>query len=147
MKNAETVNDLIEINNDRVEGYKRAGEETNDTHLHNLFTQMIMQSEGFLKELRQLVINEGEKPSDGTTIRGKIYRAWMEVKATFSGNDRQTVLNSCEFGEDAAQRAYDSALEDEDLTTEARLLIQQQKSALKKSHDSIKELRDHQVTV
>jgi hypothetical protein len=33
----------------------------------------------------------------------------MDVKVSFSGNDRQAILESCEFGEDAAQKAYKDA--------------------------------------
>jgi uncharacterized protein (TIGR02284 family) len=70
----------------------------------------------------------------------------MDVKATFSGKDRKAILASCEFGEDAAQKAYDSALSsDAELPTEVRQLIMDQKTSLKKSHDRIKALRDRQT--
>jgi len=146
MENATTLNDLIEINNDRVEGYGKAIKEVKDSDLHVIFESMIGQSRQFLIELKELVRIEGEQPADGTTIRGKIYRVWMDVKAAFSGNDRQTVLNSCEFGEDAAQRAYAAALE-EDLTPEVKALVEKQKLSLKASHDKIKTIRDRKLVV
>ena len=43
-------------------------------------------------------------------ISGKIYRTWMDVKAAFARKERLSVLEACEFGEDAAQRAYEAAL-------------------------------------
>lgn len=146
-KTAEILNDLVEINNDRVEGYERAAKETDvkDADLRSLFNDMAAQSRQFVNQLSRHVITKGEKPEEGTTFRGKIYRAWMDVKATFSGKDRKAILASCEFGEDAAQRAYDEALKsDADLTPEVRQLIMEQKTALKKSHDRIKALRDSQ---
>ena len=88
---------------------------------------------------------EGDEPEEGTTIRGKIYRAWMGVKATFSGKDRKSVLESCEFGEDAAQRAYQSALEEDDLSSDVRQLLEQQKATLREAHDKVKKLRDAQL--
>ena len=49
----------------------------------------------------------------------------------------------CEFGEDAAQKAYEMALSsDVQLPAETYSLISSQKSALKSSHDQIKRLRD-----
>jgi uncharacterized protein (TIGR02284 family) len=51
-------------------------------------------------------------------------------------------LASCEFGEDAAQKAYKTALEDEDLPADLRSLVTEQKTALKTSHDLIKQYRD-----
>ena len=144
MHNTETLNDLIEINNDRVAGYNKASEQTKDEDLRSLFSKYAAQSSEFVGELRQHVVEEGEEPEEGTTERGKIYRAWMGVKATFTGDDRKSVLSSCEFGEDAAQRAYNSALEDEDLSSDVRQLIEQQKATLREAHDKIKNLRDAQ---
>jgi uncharacterized protein (TIGR02284 family) len=146
-KTTEIVNDLVRINNDRIAGYERAAKETKaeDADLRSLFTNMANESRGYVSELSQHVTRTGEEPADGTTFSGKIYRAWMDVKATFSGKDRAAILASCEFGEDAAQRAYNTALEsDADLPVEVRQLITQQKEQLRQSHDKIKRMRDTQ---
>lgn len=146
-KTSEVLNDLITINNDRVAGYEKAEKETdnNDTDLQSLFRQMSAESRSYINDLSKYVAVAGETPTDKTMISGKIYRAWMDVKATFTGKDRKAILASCEFGEDAAQKAYDSALStDAELPSEVRQLIMDQKTSLKKSHDRIKALRDKQ---
>ena len=146
-KTAEVLNDLITINNDRVAGYERAEKELEDKDgdLKSLFRQMSAESRSYVTDLSKYVVASGDDPSDKTMLTGKIYRAWMDVKATFSGKDRKAILASCEFGEDAAQKAYDAALSsDADLPTEVRQLIMDQKTSLKKSHDRIKALRDRQ---
>ena len=76
---------------------------------------------------------------------GKIYRAWMDIKAMFSGKDRHTVLSNCETGEDAAQKAYNTALAEEDLPHFLHEMISSQKQILKDSHDEIKALRDQEA--
>jgi len=141
---AEVLNDLIQINNDRVEGYQKAIEqlEPTDTDLRNLFTSFITQSQELKSALQNEVLTLGEDIDMGTTASGKIYRAWMDIKAAFTGNDRQTALNNCEFGEDAAQKAYRTAEESEELLPNARILITNQKMELKSSHDKVKLLRD-----
>ena len=69
----------------------------------------------------------------------------MDVKATFSGKDRKAILASCEYGEDAAQKAYEAALSSyAELPTEVRQLVMDQNQSLKISHDQIKALRDAQ---
>jgi len=144
----EILNDLIQINNDRVEGYQRAASEleTEDSDLEGTFSKMQSESRQYVSELTQEVVKLGGEPSKGTTASGKIYRAWMDVKATFTGKDRKAILASCEFGEDAAQKAYEAALSsDESLPMEVRQLIANQKAALKTSHDLIKKLRDMQA--
>lgn len=144
---AEVLNDLILINNDRIEGYERGRKELKDgdADLKSLFLNMISESQKYKMALATEVSALGEDIETGTTNSGKIYRVWMDVKAMFSGNDRQTVLNNCEFGEDAAQNAYKMALEEEDLPANIRELISDQKASLRTSHDEIKRLRDAQA--
>jgi uncharacterized protein (TIGR02284 family) len=141
----ELLNDLIKINNDRIAGYQRAIKEAKDLDidLKSLFEGMVKESEQYKQELTEHVHKHGGTIEDDTTTSGKIYRAWMDVKATFSGNDRKAILESCEFGEDAAQRAYEAALAvDIPLDEDCRQLIQEQKQALETSHNVIKKHRD-----
>ncbi|WP_315822238.1 PA2169 family four-helix-bundle protein [Paraflavitalea speifideaquila] len=145
----EALNDLIRINNDRIEGYEKAINETKDidVDLKTLFRRMADQSRQNKAELIQEVQKKGgNADTDSTTNSGKIYRTWMSVKATFSGKDRKSVLAACEFGEDAAQKAYQEALEsDATLDVDARQTIVKQKTSLKESHDLIKRHRDMQT--
>lgn len=146
-KTTEVLNDLIRINNDRIEGYEKAEKETDnkDADLRSLFSTMAAESRQYVNELSRHVAGAGSEPADGTTVSGKIYRAWMDVKATFSGKDRKAILSSCEYGEDAAQKAYDTALaSDADLPVDIRQLIVDQQQNLKRSHDQIKAMRDRQ---
>ncbi|MCH5715833.1 ferritin-like domain-containing protein [Niabella hibiscisoli] len=141
----DALNDLIQINNDRIVGYQKGIEELKDgqdADLKSLFNSMIGESTEHKKELEDLVVEYGGSPADGTTTSGKLYRAWMDVKAVFTGGDRETVLNNCEAGEDAAQKAYQMALDDEEVMPRTKDLIRKQKSALKASHDQIRNLRD-----
>lgn len=145
----EVLNDLIRINNDRTAGYTRAAEDSKivDADLRTIFNRMAEESRQFATELTAEVAKLGGEPATGTTAAGKIYRAWMNLKDMFTGKDRHALLASCEYGEDAAQRAYEDALAaDTYLPTDIRQLIAAQKSALKTSHDMIKRYRDmHEV--
>lgn len=139
------INDLIRINHDRVVGYEKANDELKDgdTDLKTLFNRYIQESKQFAQELTHEVSRLGGNPADGTTNSGKIYRVWMDLKTAISGKDRQTILNNCEFGEDAAQKAYDLALNtDTELEAPLRELIVRQKAQLKVGHDEVKRLRD-----
>ena len=140
----EILNDLLAINNDRIRGYENAIEETpaTDASLKSLFARMILESKDIRVELAEMVERFGGEFETGTTGAGKLYRAWMDVKTVFTGHDRQTVLSNCEFGEDAAQKAYRTALSSEELDSETKTAIIRQQQVLKISHDQIKALRD-----
>ncbi|MFD2921394.1 PA2169 family four-helix-bundle protein [Terrimonas rubra] len=141
----EALNDLIQINNDRIAGYEKAIDELGDNldgDLKILFTKMIAESGKYKADLAAMVASYGGKVAEGSTLAGKLYRAWMDVKAVFTGGDRKTVLSNCEAGEDAAQRAYQMALNDEEVMPETKVLIAKQKQELLSSHNEIKALRD-----
>ena len=147
-KTIEVLNDLIQINNDRVRGYEKAADETNssDADLRTLFTDFANESRGYASELTALVSSLGAEPAEDTTIKGKVYRAWMDVKAVVTGSNRKAILGSCEFGEDAAQTAYKQALEsDAELPAEIRQLLVDQQQKLKKGHDRVRNMRDSQT--
>ena len=144
-KLVEVLNDLIEINNDRVNGYEKAAEETKDkdVDLQGIFNKMADDSRKYGAELSREVGRLGGTPETGTTGSGKLYRVWMDVKAIFTGKDRQAILENCEFGEDAAQKAYRAALaSDAEMSAETRQLITDQQASLKTAHDLIKKYRD-----
>ena len=145
-KLVEVLNDLIEINNDRVTGYEKAVEETKDldVDLQAIFHSMANDSRKYAAELTQEINKLGGKAdTDATTNSGKIYRIWMDVKATFTGHSRQAVLENCEFGEDAAQKAYTEALaSDAEMGSDVRQLITEQQASLKVAHNLIKKYRD-----
>lgn len=145
-KTAEVLNDLIKINNDRIAGYEKAIAElpAADVDLKALFSSLIEQSQMLKDELQQHISAWENRVDDQTTTAGKIYRAWMDVKQTFAVDDRRAVLESCEYGEDAAQKAYKQAEEVAEISTAAKALISSQKAQLLASHDQIKQLRDRE---
>jgi len=142
------LNDLVLINNDRIAGYEKAleelksGDETHYLDLSALFQTMIDESREFRNELGREVQVLGEDMAEGTMASGKLYRVWMDVKTLFTGKDRHSILAACEGGEDAAQKAYAEALENEELPSFLREMISRQKEELMEAHDEIKALRD-----
>jgi uncharacterized protein (TIGR02284 family) len=69
----------------------------------------------------------------------------MDIRATFNGKNREGILSACEFGEDAAQSAYKTALESGDLSPSSEHIISAQKTKLKASLDLIKQYRERSV--
>lgn len=138
------LNQLVEINNDRMEGYERAISETEDADLISLFTNMAAHSRSYRSDLAREITSLGGEPTEGTKNSGKLFRAWMDIKAALTGRDRKQILNSCEFGEDAALETYKTVLEDEDgtLTEDLRRMVEMQKSELQQDHNRIRALRD-----
>lgn len=141
-KTAAVVEDLVKINNDRIEGYNKARLQTDDLDLKELFDNMVDDSKRFTTDLNKYLRSLGEERERDTTFAGKLYRTWMDVKVTFGGNDRRAILATCEYGEDAAQKSYNTALEQDFLPVEVRQMISDQRLQLRSSHDKVRYLRD-----
>ena len=72
----------------------------------------------------------------------------MDVKATFSGNDRQAILSHARLVKMRHKKLIESALaSDAEISADTRKLITDQQSSLKTSHDLIKKYRDVQEAV
>jgi uncharacterized protein (TIGR02284 family) len=145
-KSVEVLNDLIEINNDRAAGFERASKDldNDDTDLRTLFDTFARESRQNVKELITAVNHFGKEAETGTSGTGALHRAWINVKATFSGHDRKSILAECERGEDAIRKTYGNVLSENELPSEISSLIWREQQVINTAHDTIKRLRDRE---
>ncbi|WP_343565807.1 PA2169 family four-helix-bundle protein [Sphingobacterium sp.] len=142
------INDLIQINNDRIAGYKKAIEIAERLHidnLNNVFVEYMSQSQVFIEELKPYLEQQAKAATDGTMISGKLFRIWMDIRSAISGNDEKSLLSSCEQGEDAFKRTYKDVVDNQDweITHDLLLLIEKQLAIQLEAHEYIKTLRDN----
>lgn len=143
-KSVNVLNDLIEINNDRITGFEKALADINDENadLKLLFQEYATQSRKNSQELTALAASYTTEVETGTSVSGGLHRAWIDVKALFGGSDRESILNEAERGEDAIKAAYKTALTEGELPAEALETVTAQSVEIKAAHDKIKALRD-----
>jgi uncharacterized protein (TIGR02284 family) len=140
-KSVEVLNDLIEINNDRVAGFEHASKDLGDgdRDLSDFFRTQREASRQNSFELTKAVNQLGGEAEDGKSISGTIHRNWLDVRATFTGHDRASILAECERGEDAIKKAYEDALSAENgLPDEVKQTVQRQQQGINASHDKVK---------
>jgi len=137
------LNKLIRINNDRVEGYEKAAALINDMQLKSIFNSFANESRNFRNELIVEVTKRGEQPLEGTTASGKIFRAWMDIKAALAVKDRQAIVSACETGEEAALEEYAEVLKSDDLDGFARKLVGYQEEIMQRSHGKIRMMKEN----
>lgn len=146
MKAIKHLQNLIEINNDRTLGFRKALEDLEpiNADLQVIFTSAAAESEGFSRELSALAEQYGEEvDEDNESVAGAIHRAWIDVKALFGGKDRKSILEEAERGEDAIKAAYKNVMDSNVLTGHALETVLDQAAQIRMSHDKIKMLRDN----
>lgn len=145
----EVINTLIQINNDRFEGYDSAFKETEEQDLKALFSQFMLTSQKCKQQLVDEVNRLGGKPTESTRLTGKFFRVWMDVKAFITGKDRKAILGSCEYGENIAVETYQNVLNDdiENLRFDQQTMINAQHALIKADRDTVKAMHDELETV
>lgn len=141
-KTIDALNKLVEINNDRIEGYEKASENTEERDLKELFSKFVQTSRNCQRELITEIQKFGGKAIEGTTTSGKFFRTWMDFKSALTGKDRKAILNSCEYGEESADETYKEVLSDESehLSPQQQAMIQEQHNQLRADQGKIKSM-------
>ncbi len=140
----EDLNDLVKINNDRIQGYEKAVEDTEDTQLDDLFRHYIIQSQSFRSQLAEHIVRiDGTAVTDATStdLSSKVHRAWIDIKAALTGKDRDAVLSSVEFGENAAIEAYKDAIEKDHIPAYIKEDLMKQLGQLEEAYEKVKALK------
>lgn len=138
------LNELIQLNNDRADGFEKVLADINDENLDlkEIFEEYAAQSRRFIVELTELAAVRDGDADTGNTVAGTLHRVWIDVKALFGGTDRASILSEAERGEDAIKKAYHTTLTEGGLLGEAMDKVAAQSRSIDKAHDTIKALRD-----
>lgn len=147
MNNEKTVsvlNDLLNITNDRIEGFSKVEEKVWDTHsaLKNDYDQMVSQSQTMKSDLIRLINECGGDADNTTTTAGALHRAWIDVKNSLTGNKDESTLENVVFGEKAAIDAYQDALDSGDLTLKTSQVASDHLHHLKSSYARFENLEE-----
>jgi uncharacterized protein (TIGR02284 family) len=145
-KTVEILNSLVEVNNDRIQGYETAIQEAKDSQLKVEFSLFIVTSKRCVKELCDEIKRLGGSPIGLNKTSGKFFKLWMDLEKTISENLNQALLDSCVFREDIAIGNYDDWLiADAENAVDERhnMMIRTQRTELHREREKLKALREH----
>lgn len=136
------LNELLEKSYDAEKGYKKAAEHADSDSLKNFFERKAQQRYEFGHELKSEIRNYGEDVDKGGSATGALHRAWMDVKALFSADDDESMLEEAITGEKAAVDDYEDVLSETNLPTSTATLLRSQLNQIKSDLEKIKSLED-----
>lgn len=139
-RKAAALDELLLFVNDRIEGYKRAVDETKDGDLRAYYQQLVAQSRQFADELNRYLTREGGERETGTTFKGKLYRKLMDAQAVVTARDEKAILAANLYGERWAIKAYKKALRRKALKGDMRAAVYSQYAQSKKTYKKLKQL-------
>lgn len=141
-KTVSTLNDLLNITNDRIQGFSKVEEKVWDSYgnLKVDYDQMVREAKIMRADLIDLINERGGKVDDTTTTAGALHRTWIDVKNSFTGDNAESTLENVVFGEKAAINAYQEALQSGNLCPQSTVVVADQHENIKASYQKFENL-------
>ena len=135
------LNELIQVNNDRILGYDVASRESSDFSLRNVFYEIASDSRRFKAELAKEVAMLGGVPRERTSSSGRMNIAWKNIRLALVGRQRKEIVIACEQEEIAVVEAYNQVLKsDTFLPASIKEVIFEQRQKLQQDYALIRAL-------
>jgi len=124
------LNSLLEKTYDAEKGFKNAAENVENPALKNYFTSKAEQRYNFGHELKTEIKAFGQDVDKGGSLTGTAHRAWMDVKALFTGDNEESMLEEAIRGEKSSVNEYQEVLNETSLPTSTKDLLATQKTKI-----------------
>jgi uncharacterized protein (TIGR02284 family) len=143
LKPLKVLNNLLQINNERIQGYQQASQCTDVSVLRVLFSRLTETSLICREELLREMYKLGGKPSD-ENAPGDFEIAWKNIREALRREDHKALLESCYVEEFMAYKSYEYALRyaQGNVTSQHRTLFVSHREILRDDHQKVKNLRD-----
>ncbi|MBP0903679.1 PA2169 family four-helix-bundle protein [Mariniflexile gromovii] len=136
------LNALLEKTKDAEKGFKTAAENTNNTYLKQYFERKSKERYHFGYELNNEIRSFGERADNSGSITGVAHRTWMDIKALFSLDNDESMLEESIRGERAAVQEYKDVLNETSLPISTHTILLKQQDAIESDLRTIKNLED-----
>ena len=136
------LNNILEKTYDAEKGFKKAAEHAKSTDLKTFFKRKADERYNFGHDLKSEIVRYGQDFEKGGSATGAMHRGWMDVKAWFSADNDESMLEEPITGEKAAVEEYKAVLNEVSLPTTTTTLLTQQMNKISTDLNSIKRLED-----
>ena len=138
------LNTLIETTLDSANGYREAAENAKASQYSSMFADRAQRRQQLASELQQEVRSFGGAPETDQSLMGKAHNKFVDLKNAIVGGDDKAVINEVERGEDFIKAKFQAVLDDAELPSTARELINRAYGSIKADHDEVSRLK-HQL--
>lgn len=138
------LKDVIKKNEDAIKGFEKAAENASETGIQSYFRQKAGERKIFLKTLRNATpaLDLGDTETEGSTA-GAAHRTWMDVKAFFSGDNDESMLEEAVRGDKSAIEEYNEVLAETHVPQRVKEIIREQRDAIQNDLETSQILGDY----
>ena len=136
-----TLNTLIATTIDSITGYENSAKDIDNQRFAQIFRERANERQRVVQELRDEVRRLGGNPEDDGSFLGKTHQRFEDLKAAITGQDEQAVINEVERGEDYLKEKFETALNSDTLSGEARSVVERAYQSVRQGHDQMSQLK------
>lgn len=136
-----TLNSLIATTIDSINGYQESADAVDNAQFRELFQELARDRQQVLPRLQAAVAQLGGAPEDDGSALAAAHRTFVDLKSAITGRDDKAVINEVERGEDHIKEKYETALNDGQLSAEARQVVQEAYASVRRGHDRVRDLK------
>lgn len=136
------LNGLLEKNYDAEKGYAKAAENTEHSGLRTFFKRKSQERRTFGHDLKSEIRAFGQDVDKGGSLTGAAHRTWMDVKAIFSADNEESMLEEAIRGEKASVNEYDEVLKEASLPSSTKSILLSQKNQIETDLFKVKSLEN-----
>jgi len=136
-----TLNTLIATTIDSVNGYENSAKDVKNDRFREIFRECANERQKVVEDLRGEVRRLGGNPEDDGSFMGKTHQRFEDLKAAITGGDDKSIINEVERGEDYIKGKFETALNSDELSGEARSVVERCYQSIRSGHDRMSELK------
>ena len=140
-KEISTLNTLIATTIDSVTGYENSARDIENSRFAEIFRQRANERQQVVEDLRAEVRRLGGDPEDSGSFLGKTHQRFEDLKAAITGQDEKAIINEVERGEDYLKAKFEAALNEGELSGEARSAVERCYQSVRAGHDQMSQLK------
>ncbi len=135
------LNSLIATLLDSVDGYQKSAADISDPTLADKFNARARERQAAVAKLQAAVATAGGTPEDESSLLGSAHRAFMDLKEAVMGQDEKSILSEVDRGEDYLKAKFEAALNNADLSANARSAVLEAWTSVREGHDEMSALK------
>lgn len=138
------VSNLIDINNDACEFYRKAEEKVHDQHLKSEFVGLRQLHSNVVSKLQKEVSVRNGDVDDieaNETVTGMANRYFGELLAAVTPDSDARFISRLEEAEDRCLHSMEDVVKNTNISSELKTVLMNQYDELKKSHDHMRTLK------
>ena len=136
-----TLNTLIATTIDSITGYENSAKDIDNQRFAEIFRQRASERQQVVQDLREEVRRLGGNPEDDGSFLGKTHQRFEDLKSAITGQDEKAIINEVERGEDYLKDKFETALNSDTLSGEARSVVERCYQSVRSGHDQMSQLK------